>query len=101
MVLPNCVWYYSEVASTNNINVFCLFFLRNVYLGLIAGLRAGCSLLYIVLFVLIMRRFKPDDKEMTDIKNAEGPTSKEPATVNKKEILPGAQTSEESEETYM
>lgn len=74
---------------------------RNVYLGLIAGLRAGCCLLYIVLSVLIIKRFKPDGKEMTDIKNAERSTSKELDTANKRDILPGSRTSEESEETYM
>lgn len=77
------------------------FFSRNVYLGLIAGLRAGCCVLYMVLCVLIMRRFKTDDKEMTDTKNAEETINKEPVTVNKKEALPGAKTSEESEETCM
>ncbi|XP_066857000.1 solute carrier organic anion transporter family member 1C1-like isoform X2 [Anser cygnoides] len=94
-------WGTKSCGGSGSCRVYDTKAFRNVYLGLIAGLRAGCSLLYIVLFVLIMRRFKPDDKEMTDIKNAERPTSKEPATVNKKEILPGAQTSEESEETYM
>lgn len=74
---------------------------RNVYLGLIAGLRAGCCLLYIVLSVLIMKRFKPDGKEMTDIKNVERSTSKEVDTANKRDILPGSRTSEETEETYM
>ncbi|XP_056349801.1 solute carrier organic anion transporter family member 1C1-like isoform X2 [Oenanthe melanoleuca] len=74
---------------------------RNVYLGLIAGLRAGCCLLYLVLSVLVMKRFKPDGKEMTDIKNAERSASKELDTANKREILPGSRTSEESEETYM
>ncbi|OXB70463.1 UNVERIFIED_CONTAM: hypothetical protein H355_009899 [Colinus virginianus] len=73
----------------------------NVYLGLIAGLRAGCCVLYMVLCVLIMRRFKADDKEVTDIKNTEEVINKESVTVNKKETLPGAKTSEESEETYM
>lgn len=77
------------------------FFSRNVYLGLIAGLRAGCCVLYMVLCVLIMRRFKTDDKEMTDTKNAEETINKEPVMVNKKEALPGAKTSEESEETCM
>lgn len=48
-----------------------------------------------------MKRFKPDGKEMTDIKNTERSTSKEPDTANRKEILPGARTSEESEETCM
>lgn len=38
---------------------------------------------------------------MTDIKNAERSTSKEVDTANKREILPGSRTSEESEETYM
>ncbi|XP_035167744.1 solute carrier organic anion transporter family member 1C1-like isoform X3 [Oxyura jamaicensis] len=94
-------WGTKSCGGSGSCRVYDTKAFRNVYLGLIAGLRAGCSLLYIVLFVLIMRRFKPDGKEMTDTKNAERPTSKEPATVNKKEILPGAQTSEESEETYM
>lgn len=89
-----------------NINAFChlfffFFFPRNVYLGLIAGLRAGCCVLYLVLCVLIMRRFKTDDKDTTDIKNAEETINKESVTVNKKEALPGAKTSEESEETCM
>lgn len=72
-----------------------------MYLGLVAGLRAGCCLLYIVLCVLIIKRFKPDGKEMADVKNAEKSTSKEPETAHKREILPGSRTSEESEETYM
>lgn len=38
---------------------------------------------------------------MKDIKNTERPTSKEPVTSNKKDILPGARTSDESEETRM
>lgn len=57
--------------------------------------------MYLVLSVLIMKRFKPDGKEMTDIKNAERSASKEPDTANKREILPGSRASEESEETYM
>lgn len=48
-----------------------------------------------------MRRFKTDDKDTTDIKNAEETINKESVTVNKKEALPGAKTSEESEETCM
>lgn len=106
MVLSNCclylTWFHTELESFININVFCPFFPpRNIYLGLIAGLRAGCCLLYIVLSVLIMKHFKPGGKEMTDVKNAERSTSKELDTANKREILPGLRTSEESEETYM
>lgn len=48
-----------------------------------------------------MKRFKADGKEMADIKNTERSTSKEAAIDNKKEILPGARISEESEETCM
>lgn len=48
-----------------------------------------------------MKHFKPDGKQMTDTKNAERSTSKELDIGNKREILPGLRTSEESEETYM
>lgn len=48
-----------------------------------------------------MKRFKPDGKEITNIKSTERSTRKEPATANKKDILPGARISEESEETSM
>lgn len=48
-----------------------------------------------------MKHFKPDGKEITDVKNTETSTSKEPATANKKEVLPGATISEGSEETFM
>ncbi|XP_074727561.1 solute carrier organic anion transporter family member 1C1-like isoform X7 [Strix uralensis] len=92
-------WGTKSCGGSGSCRVYDTKAFRNVYLGLIAGLRAGCCLLYIVLSVLIMKRFKPDGKEMTDIKNAERSTSKESATANKNEILPGARTSEESEET--
>ncbi|XP_075614311.1 solute carrier organic anion transporter family member 1C1 isoform X2 [Balearica regulorum gibbericeps] len=94
-------WGTKNCGGSGSCRVYDTKAFRNVYLGLIAGLRAGCCLLYIVLSVLIMKRFKPDGKEMTNIKNTEISTSKEPATANKKEILPGARTSEENEETYM
>ncbi|XP_054680787.1 solute carrier organic anion transporter family member 1C1-like isoform X2 [Grus americana] len=94
-------WGTKNCGGSGSCRVYDTKAFRNVYLGLITGLRAGCCLLYIVLSVLIMKRFKPDGKEMTNIKNTEISTSKEPATANKKEILPGARTSEENEETYM
>uniref|UniRef100_A0A8C0BMJ8 Solute carrier organic anion transporter family member n=1 Tax=Buteo japonicus TaxID=224669 RepID=A0A8C0BMJ8_9AVES len=94
-------WGTKNCGGSGSCRVYDTKTFRNVYLGLIAGLRAGCCLLYIVLSVLIMKRFKPDGKEMTNIKNTEGSTSKEPDTANRKEILPGARTSEESEETCM
>uniref|UniRef100_A0A8C4UAU3 Solute carrier organic anion transporter family member n=1 Tax=Falco tinnunculus TaxID=100819 RepID=A0A8C4UAU3_FALTI len=94
-------WGTKNCGGSGSCRVYDTKAFRNVYLGLIAGLRAGCCLLYIVLCVLITKRFKPDGKEMTDTKNIERPTSKESATDNKKEILPGARISEESEETCM
>ncbi|KAM6093429.1 solute carrier organic anion transporter family member 1C1-like isoform 3-T5 [Theristicus caerulescens] len=94
-------WGTKNCGGSGSCRVYDTKAFRNVYLGLIAALRAGCCLLYIVLSVLIMKHFKPDGKEMTNIKNTERSTSKEPATANKKEILPGARTSEESEETCM
>ncbi|XP_074396206.1 solute carrier organic anion transporter family member 1C1 isoform X2 [Zonotrichia albicollis] len=94
-------WGTKSCGGSGSCRVYDTKEFRNVYLGLVAGLRAGCCLLYIVLSVLIIKRFKPDGKEMTDIKNAESSTSKEPETANKREILPGSRTSEESEETYM
>uniref|UniRef100_A0A8C3NPD1 Solute carrier organic anion transporter family member n=1 Tax=Geospiza parvula TaxID=87175 RepID=A0A8C3NPD1_GEOPR len=94
-------WGTKSCGGSGSCRVYDTKEFRNVYLGLIAGLRAGCCLLYIVLCVLIIKRFKPDGKEMTDSKNAERSTSKEPETANKREILPGSRTSEESEETYM
>ncbi|XP_033370628.1 solute carrier organic anion transporter family member 1C1-like isoform X2 [Parus major] len=94
-------WGTKSCGGSGSCRVYDTKEFRNVYLGLIAGLRTGCCLLYIVLFVLIMKRFKSDGKEMTDIKNAERSTSKELDTANKREILPGSRTSEESEETYM
>ncbi|OXB63339.1 hypothetical protein ASZ78_012914 [Callipepla squamata] len=94
-------WGTKSCGGSGSCRIYDTKAFRNVYLGLIAGLRAGCCVLYMVLCVLIMRRFKADDKEMTDIKNAEEAINKESVTVNKKETLPGAKTSEESEETYM
>ncbi|XP_055663675.1 solute carrier organic anion transporter family member 1C1-like isoform X3 [Falco peregrinus] len=94
-------WGTKNCGGSGSCRVYDTKAFRNVYLGLIAGLRAGCCLLYIVLCVLITKRFKPDGKEMTDTKNIERPTSKESATDNKKEILPGARISEDSEETCM
>ncbi|PKU39313.1 solute carrier organic anion transporter family member 1c1-like [Limosa lapponica baueri] len=94
-------WGTKNCGGTGSCRVYDTNAFRNVYLGLIAGLRAGCCLLYIVLCVLIMKRFKPDGKEITNIKNRERSTRKEPDTANKKEILPGAITSEESEETHL
>ncbi|XP_056351216.1 solute carrier organic anion transporter family member 1C1-like isoform X2 [Oenanthe melanoleuca] len=94
-------WGTKSCGGSGSCRVYDTKEFRNVYLGLIAGLRAGCCLLYLVLSVLIMKRFKPDGKEMTDIKNAERSASKELDTANKREIPPGSRTSEESEETYM
>uniref|UniRef100_A0A803WDI8 Solute carrier organic anion transporter family member n=1 Tax=Ficedula albicollis TaxID=59894 RepID=A0A803WDI8_FICAL len=94
-------WGTKSCGGSGSCRVYDTKEFRNVYLGLIAGLRAGCCLLYLVLSVLIMKRFKPDGKEMADIKNAERSASKELDTANKREILPGSRTSEESEETYM
>ncbi|PKK20091.1 solute carrier organic anion transporter family member 1C1, transcript variant X2 [Columba livia] len=92
-------WGTKNCGGSGSCRVYDTKAFRNVYLGLIAGLRAGCCLLYIVISVLIMKRFKLDGKETTDIKNTERSTSKEAAIDNKKEILPCARTSEESEET--
>ncbi|XP_071671740.1 solute carrier organic anion transporter family member 1C1-like isoform X3 [Patagioenas fasciata] len=94
-------WGTKNCGGSGSCRVYDTKAFRNVYLGLIAGLRAGCCLLYIVISVLIMKRFKLDGKETADIKNTERSTSKEAAVDNKKEILPGARTSEESEETCM
>ncbi|KAJ7427116.1 hypothetical protein WISP_09534 [Willisornis vidua] len=94
-------WGTKSCGGSGSCRVYDTKEFRNVYLGLIAGLRAGCCLLYIVLTVLIMKRFKPDGKEMTDVKNTERSTSKDIDIANKKDILPGARTSEESEETCM
>ncbi|XP_066489877.1 solute carrier organic anion transporter family member 1C1-like [Tiliqua scincoides] len=52
---------------------------RNVYVGLITALRGGCCLLYIVFFILIMRRFRHEGKETTD-KVMEAPSGKLSAT---------------------
>uniref|UniRef100_A0A8B9PEC4 Solute carrier organic anion transporter family member n=1 Tax=Apteryx owenii TaxID=8824 RepID=A0A8B9PEC4_APTOW len=94
-------WGTKSCGGSGSCRVYDTKAFRNIYLGLIAGLRAGCCFLYIVLYVLIMKRFKPDSKEMTDIKNIENPTSKEPVNSNKKETLPGARISEDGEETCM
>ncbi|XP_027750043.1 solute carrier organic anion transporter family member 1C1-like isoform X2 [Empidonax traillii] len=94
-------WGTKSCGGSGSCRVYDTKEFRNVYLGLIAGLRAGCCVLYIVLSVLIMKRFKPDGKEKTGIKNTERSTSKELDAANKKDILPGARTSEESEETCM
>ncbi|XP_025948475.1 solute carrier organic anion transporter family member 1C1-like isoform X1 [Dromaius novaehollandiae] len=94
-------WGTKSCGGSGSCRVYDTKAFRNIYLGLIAGLRAGCCLLYLVLYVLIMKRFKPDSKEMTDIKNTESPTGKEPVNINKKETLPGARISEDGEETCM
>ncbi|XP_051640425.1 solute carrier organic anion transporter family member 1C1-like isoform X2 [Manacus candei] len=94
-------WGTKSCGGSGSCRVYDTKEFRNVYLGLIAGLRAGCCVLYIVLSVLIMKRFKQEGKEVTDIKNTERSTSKELDAANKKDILPGARTSEESEETCM
>ncbi|XP_032301913.1 solute carrier organic anion transporter family member 1C1-like isoform X2 [Coturnix japonica] len=94
-------WGTKSCGGSGSCRIYDTKAFRNVYLGLIAGLRAGCCVLYMVLCVLIMRRFKTDGKDMTDIKTAEETINKESVTVNKKDALPGAKTSEESEETCM
>ncbi|XP_061300396.1 solute carrier organic anion transporter family member 1C1-like [Pezoporus flaviventris] len=94
-------WGTKNCGGSGSCRVYDTKAFRNVYLGLIAGLRAGCCLLYIVVSVLIIKRFKTHGKEMKDVKNTERSTSKEAVTSNKKDILPGARTSDESEETRM
>ncbi|XP_030335229.1 solute carrier organic anion transporter family member 1C1-like isoform X2 [Strigops habroptila] len=94
-------WGTKNCGGSGSCRVYDTKAFRNVYLGLIAGLRAGCCLLYIVVSVLIMKRFKTHGKEMKDAKDTERSTGKEPVTSNKKDILPGARTSDESEETRM
>ncbi|NXY89073.1 SO1B1 protein, partial [Alcedo cyanopectus] len=51
-------WGIKNCGGSGSCRVYDTKAFRNVYLGLIAGLRAGCCLLYIVLSVLIMKRFK-------------------------------------------
>ncbi|NXE06653.1 SO1B1 protein, partial [Lophotis ruficrista] len=51
-------WGTKNCGGSGSCRVYDTKAFRNVYLGLIAGLRAGCCLLYIVLSVLITKRFK-------------------------------------------
>ncbi|NXK94797.1 SO1B1 protein, partial [Formicarius rufipectus] len=51
-------WGTKSCGGSGSCRVYDTKEFRNVYLGLIAGLRAGCCLLYIVLSVLIMKRFR-------------------------------------------
>ncbi|NWU80659.1 SO1B1 protein, partial [Onychorhynchus coronatus] len=51
-------WGTKSCGGSGSCRVYDTKEFRNVYLGLIAGLRAGCCVLYIVLSVLIMKRFK-------------------------------------------
>ncbi|XP_054243035.1 solute carrier organic anion transporter family member 1C1-like [Indicator indicator] len=94
-------WGTKSCGGSGSCRVYDTKAFRYVYLGLVAGLRAGCCLLYIVLCVLITKHFKPDGKEMADIKSKQRSTSKEPPTANKKEMLPGSRISVDSEETFM
>ncbi|KAH0617122.1 hypothetical protein JD844_028800, partial [Phrynosoma platyrhinos] len=58
---------------------------RNVYLGLSAALRLGCCVLYIILCILIMKRFRHDNKEGNTSRMPEVLTVKLPANGSKKE----------------
>ncbi|XP_019400010.1 PREDICTED: solute carrier organic anion transporter family member 1C1-like isoform X1 [Crocodylus porosus] len=71
---------------------------RNIYLGFISGLRTVCCFLYIVLFILIKKRFGPDSK---DLKNTDVPSEKESASVCTKETFPSAKTVADHEVTCM
>ncbi|NXP48788.1 SO1A4 protein, partial [Heliornis fulica] len=51
-------WGTKNCGGSGSCRVYDTIEFRNVYLKDIAGLRAGCCLLYIVLCVLIMKRFK-------------------------------------------
>ncbi|NXX65306.1 SO1C1 protein, partial [Spizella passerina] len=51
-------WGTKSCGGSGSCRVYDTKEFRNVYLGLVAGLRAGCCLLYIVLSVLIIKRFK-------------------------------------------
>ncbi|KAJ6666267.1 hypothetical protein lerEdw1_000539 [Lerista edwardsae] len=53
---------------------------RNVYVGLVAALRGGCCLLYIVFFVLIVKRFRHESRETKTAQVTEAPSKKLPAT---------------------
>lgn len=56
---------------------------RTIYLGLIAALRAGCCLLYIVLLILIMKQFRQVNREMFT-PNTKVPSQKAPGSSQKK-----------------
>ncbi|XP_062990841.1 solute carrier organic anion transporter family member 1C1-like [Elgaria multicarinata webbii] len=66
-------WGVKSCGGSGACRVFDTQAFRNVYLGLSCSLKFGCCLLYILLCVLIVRRFRQDSQEAKDNKNMEEP----------------------------
>uniref|UniRef100_A0A8C8SV84 Solute carrier organic anion transporter family member n=1 Tax=Pelusios castaneus TaxID=367368 RepID=A0A8C8SV84_9SAUR len=94
-------WGTKNCGGSGSCRVYDTKAFRNVYLGLITGLRTGCCFLYIVLVILISKRFRQDSTDLIDLKSTDVPSMKTSASVNKKETVPCAKPLEADDDTYM
>ncbi|XP_053892356.1 solute carrier organic anion transporter family member 1C1-like isoform X2 [Malaclemys terrapin pileata] len=94
-------WGTKRCGGSGSCRVYDTKAFRNVYLGLIAGLRAGCCFLYITLFILIIKRFQPESNELIDVKSTEVSSRKGSTSGSKNETFPCAKALEANEETCL
>uniref|UniRef100_A0A8C0GME1 Solute carrier organic anion transporter family member n=1 Tax=Chelonoidis abingdonii TaxID=106734 RepID=A0A8C0GME1_CHEAB len=94
-------WGTKRCGGSGSCRVYDTKAFRNVYLGLIAGLRAGCCFLYITLFILIIKRFRPASNELIDLKSTEVSSRKGSTSVSKNETFPCAKALAANEETCL
>ncbi|XP_053113049.1 solute carrier organic anion transporter family member 1C1-like isoform X2 [Hemicordylus capensis] len=91
-------WGTKTCGGSGSCRVYDTVAFRNIYLGLILALRAGCCFLYIVLFILIRKQFK-QDKEMNATKSIDGPPIKLPVS-DKNKGEPSCMEMTVHEDTY-
>ncbi|XP_006121345.2 solute carrier organic anion transporter family member 1C1-like [Pelodiscus sinensis] len=94
-------WGTKKCGGSGSCRVYDTKAFRNVYLGLTAGLRTGCCCLYITLSILIIKRFRPESKEVIDLKNTKVPSKNGSTNVIKKETFPCSKASDANDETCM
>nr|XP_005296647.1 solute carrier organic anion transporter family member 1C1-like isoform X1 [Chrysemys picta bellii] len=94
-------WGTKRCGGSGSCRVYDTKAFRNVYLGLIAGLRAGCCFLYITLFILIIKRFQQESNELIDLKSTEVSSRKGSTSGSKNETFPCAKALEANEETCL
>ncbi|XP_074839830.1 solute carrier organic anion transporter family member 1C1-like isoform X2 [Carettochelys insculpta] len=94
-------WGTKKCGGSGSCRVYDTKAFRNVYLGLIAGLRSGCCFLYISLLILIIKRFSSENKEVINLKSTDVPSRKGPTSDSKNETFPCAKGLEAKEETHM